>query len=227
MPDPLPLIFLCHLHQPLYKDPLTGASRLPWVRLHGVGAYTTMAMLAAEFPELPVTFNLVPSLLLQIQDYASGGVSDPWLDLARKPAEELTPGEGDALLRSFFLARPETMIVPYPRYRQLWQLRGTAGHEPAAARWTPSQLRDLQVWFHLAWTSPLVRAQDPVARELVAKGEGFSEADKLALLALHRELLGALVGRYRQLQDQGCVELCTSPFYHPILPLLCDLAVAH
>lgn len=224
MPGSLPLILLWHFHQPLYKDPLTGVSRLPWVRLHGVGAYTTMAMLAAEFSELPVTFNLVPSLLLQIEDYASGRGSDPWLDLALKPAEELTPAERDALLRSFFLASPETMIFPHPRYRQLWQLRGIAPQ--AAAGWTPSQLRDLQVWFHLAWTSPLVRTQDPVASELVAKGEGFSEEDKHALLALHRALLGALVSRYRQLQDSGCVELSTSPFYHPILPLLCDLAVA-
>ncbi|MBI4609586.1 MAG: glycoside hydrolase [Candidatus Rokubacteria bacterium] len=226
MPGPLSVILLWHLHQPLYKDLVSGAYRLPWARLHGVGAYTTMAMVAAELPELPVTFNLVPSLLLQIEDYASGSGSDPWLELALKPAEELTPDEGRRLVRSFFLARPETMIFPHPRYRQLWQLRDSALRDATEARWPQSQLRDLQVWFHLAWTSPLIRAQHPVARALVAKGEGFSEADKLALLTLHRELLGGLAARYRDLQDRGCAELSTSPFYHPILPLLCDLAVA-
>lgn len=226
MPGPLPIILFWHLHQPLYKDLGTGAYRLPWTRLHGVGAYTTMAMVAADFPDLPVTFNLVPSLLWQVEDYASGAGRDPWLELGLKPAEELTPEETLRLFQSFFLARPETMIFPHPRYRQLWQLRDTALREASAARWPPSQLRDLQVWFHLAWTSPLVRARDPVARELVAKGEGFTEADKLALLTLHRELLGGLAARYRALQDHGSAELSTSPFYHPILPLLCDLGVA-
>lgn len=230
MSRPLPVVLLWHLHQPLYKDPAAGRCLLPWARLHGVNAYTTMAILADEFAELPLTFNLVPCLLLQIQEYATGAVSDPWLEAALRPADELEQDQRCFLLRWFFLGRPEAMILPHPRYRELWQLRGSDIREEALVRaalgWTSAQLRDLQVWFHLAWTSPLLRERDPALRALVQKGSGYTEEEKSALLAIHRTALGALAGRYRRLQETGAAEISTSPFYHPILPLLCDLAAA-
>ena len=230
MNRPLSVVFLWHLHQPLYKDPASGRCLLPWARLHGVNAYTTMALLADEFAELPLTFNLVPCLGLQIQEYATGAVSDPWLEAALRPADGLELDERCFLLRWFFLGRPEAMILPHQRYRELWQLRGSDVREEelirAAPRWTPAQLRDLQVWFHLAWTSPLLRERDPALQALVEKGSGYTEEEKSALLAIHRTALGALAGRYRRLQEHGAAELSTSPFYHPILPLLCDLAAA-
>jgi alpha-amylase/alpha-mannosidase (GH57 family) len=189
-----------------------------------------MAILAGEFADLPMTFNLVPSLLIQIQDYGEGRASDPWLEVAQKPADALDLNDRLFLLRSFFLARPETMIAPSPRYRELWQLRGGDPTEDelaeSALHWTEGQLRDLQVWFHLAWTSPIIRERDPTLRALLEKGKGYSEEEKSLLLSLHQSLLAALVDRYRRLREAGAVELSTSPFYHPILPLLCDVSVA-
>ena len=38
------LVFLWHLHQPDYRDPVgVGDMALPWVRLHATGAYTDLA----------------------------------------------------------------------------------------------------------------------------------------------------------------------------------------
>ena len=57
------------MHQPYYKDPFTGVYRLPWVRLHGTKDYLDMAEILDDFPDIKQTFNLVPSLLLQLNDY--------------------------------------------------------------------------------------------------------------------------------------------------------------
>ena len=41
----LGIAFLWHMHQPFYKDTLTGKYLMPWVRLHGVKDYFPMALL--------------------------------------------------------------------------------------------------------------------------------------------------------------------------------------
>ncbi len=67
----LRVIILWHQHQPYYKDLVTGEYRLPWVRLHALKDYYGMVKLLDEFPNVHQTFNLVPSLITQIQDYVS------------------------------------------------------------------------------------------------------------------------------------------------------------
>ena len=87
------VVVLWHQHQPFYKDLVTGAYRLPWVRLHALKDYYGMVKLLDEFPEVHQTFNLVPSLIAQISDYVSGTAIDPFLAVASKPAPDLTPEE--------------------------------------------------------------------------------------------------------------------------------------
>lgn len=226
----LTLVLLWHHHQPLYRDPASGQWLLPWVRLHGTNEYYTMAQVAREVPELAITFNLVPVLFHQLDAYARGEATDPWLEICRKPVGDLLEQERHFLLESFFLANPDTMILPHPRYRELWELRGLEPSprttQTALSLFRPRDLLDLEVWFHLAWTSPLLREGDELVRGLVEKGEDFTEEEKAALLGRQQEILGQILGLYRALQDGGAVELATSPTYHPILPLLCDLRVA-
>ncbi|MBI1864308.1 MAG: glycoside hydrolase, partial [Nitrospirae bacterium] len=111
MPDQrLHVALVWHMHQPLYRDPSTGNARLPWVRLHAWKDYLDMLLLAEEFPGLRMTFNMVPSLLEQILDYADARASDPFLDHTRFPAADLTPDQKTFILESFFMAHPENMI---------------------------------------------------------------------------------------------------------------------
>src|SRR3954470_5941532 len=84
------LLFLWHMHQPYYKDLVSGEYRLPWVRLHALKDYYGMVKLLDEFPSVHQTFNLVPCLITQIQEYVAGTAKDPLLNLASKPAAELT-----------------------------------------------------------------------------------------------------------------------------------------
>ncbi|MBI5379672.1 MAG: glycoside hydrolase, partial [Nitrospirae bacterium] len=227
--EPLYLAFLWHMHQPLYKDLRTGAYTLPWVRLHGTKDYFDMAAVLEGFPELRQTFNLVPSLLDQIEDCAAGAI-DPFLELTLRSAADLTTEEKLFLIEHFFMAHPETMILVHPRYRELLHKRGDLyGPEEvrqAVRYFSIADYRDLQVWFNLAWFDPLFQEQDPLIRELIGKGRGFTEEEKALLAVKQREVLAGIVPLYRRLQEQGQIELTTSPYYHPILPLLCDTEVA-
>src|SRR5450759_1373891 len=121
----MPRILLCfvwHMHQPFYKDLLTGEYRLPWTRMHALKDYYGMVQILEEFPEVHQTFNLVPSLLAQIDEYATGSADDPFLRMALKPAEELTDEEQAYILRYFFQANPGRLIYRYPRYGELYDM---------------------------------------------------------------------------------------------------------
>src|SRR5260221_10060885 len=103
------------------------------------------------------TINLVPSLLVQLQRYTERGGSDQFLDVSRTPADSLTESDALFLLDNFFMANPEHMIRPFPRYLELYTRRNpgrcTAGD--ARRRFGVRDLRDLQVWFNLTWIHPL------------------------------------------------------------------------
>ncbi len=213
---------LWHMHQPFYRDLRTGEHILPWVRLHALKDYYGMVALLREFPQVRVTFNLVPSLLAQLEAYVAGTARERHLELGLKPAEQLTERERVFCAEEFFHAHHPRMIAPYPRYAELCAQRDELGSTRAAARWTVGDLRDLQVWHKLVWLDPYYLDGDPRVRGLIDKGRDFTEDDKHALAAIERELLGRVIPEYREAAARGQVELSTSPFYHPILPLLCD-----
>ncbi len=113
------LCFLWHMHQPFYKDLLTGEYRLPWTRMHALKDYYGMVQILEEFPEIHQTFNLVPSMLVQMDEYARGTANDPFLRAALKPAEALSEDERSFILRYFFQANQARLINRYPRYAEL------------------------------------------------------------------------------------------------------------
>lgn len=231
MPDsPLHIAFLWHMHQPCYKDPFTGLYRLPWVRLHGVKDYLDMVRVGAEFPGLRQTFNVVPSLFEQLKDYLDNGAADRHLELTRRPAADLTEAERRFVIENFFLANWETMIKPFPRYYELLAMRGFRAApgdlERASRYFTERDLRDLQVLFNLSWIDPLFRNADSALSGLVNKGRDFTEEEKLLVIDKQFEILRQIVPEYRRMSEEGRIELSVTPFYHPILPLLCDTDIA-
>src|SRR5262250_2874943 len=115
------LLFLWHMHQPYYKDLVSGEYRLPWVRLHALKDYYGMVKLLEEFPAIHQTFNLVPSLMIQLQDYVNGTARDPFFDLLSKPASDLSLAEREFSLDYLFQGNLQNMIGRYPRYRELWE----------------------------------------------------------------------------------------------------------
>ena len=220
---------LWHMHQPYYEDLVTREHILPWVRLHALKDYYGMVALLDEFPDVRLTFNLVPSLLVQLEAFAAGRARDRYLELGLKAADALTGDERVFILQNFFHAQRQRMIDIYPRYAELLARRGavaTVEQAQAAARgFDVDDFRDLQVWQKLAWIDPYYMdadSGDARVRNLVEQGRQFSEDDKLALRGVELEILNRVIPAYRAAASSGRVELSTSPFYHPILPLLCD-----
>ena len=220
------LCFLWHMHQPYYTDPLTGSASMPWVRLHATKAYYDMAFLLARFPQARSTFNFTPSLLLQLEEFSAGRVRDLFLEYAQRPAADLTPTEKAFLIRHFFSANWATMVRPFPRYQELLVKRGLDIHgqdlERLAKQFSTQDFLDLQVWHNLAWFGYGSLERFPRLAELRAKNRGFTEEDKREVLALQQTAIRDIIPMYRALQDREQIELTTTPFFHPILPLVID-----
>src|SRR3989440_1768705 len=217
------------MHQPYYKDDLTNTFLLPWVRLRCAKDYYKMPALLDDYPAMKQTFNLVPSLVAQVQDYVDGGFTDIYLDLARRPLSELTGDERAFIARWMTEGSQIRRVRQYPRYLELVRKREQSWPRSTAdlARlFSDSELRDLLVWFNLSWIGPEVMDRDSQIAELVRKGRDFSQADIEPVLRVHLELIQKVLPKYRELEDRGQAELITSPYYHPILPLIADLGIA-
>ena len=227
---PLYIAFVWHMHQPYYKDDISGSYTLPWVRMHGIKDYYDMPALLADFPQIHQTFNLVPSLLKQIRDYVENGATDKFLALTLKPAAELDFEDKLFLLKNSFMANWDTMIKPYPVYWQLLDRRGYSVSpndlQNAIRYYTTQDYLDLQVWFNLTWFDPLFKQNDPFLKGLIQKGSGFTENEKTLLTAKQRDIMALIIPEYKRLAEMGRIELTTTPFYHPILPLLYDTDLA-
>jgi alpha-amylase/alpha-mannosidase (GH57 family) len=225
------LAFLWHMHQPLYREPETGEYLMPWVRLHATRAYYDMAWMLERHPGIRCTVNFTPVLLEQLAEYVAGTARDRLLDLTARPAADLSRQEREAVLRQFFMVDWETNIRPLPRYWELLHRRGrdlrTVDLPRVAAGFTAQELTDLQLLFNLSWIGFGGLRDDPSLQALRDKGQGFDQADLDGLLAAQRKLLAAVVPRWRALADRGQVELSSTPYFHPILPLVCDTDSAH
>jgi alpha-amylase/alpha-mannosidase (GH57 family) len=217
------LVFLWHMHQPYYKDLVTGQYRLPWVRLHALKDYYGMVKLLDEFPDVHQTFNLVPSLIAQIQDYVSGAALDPFWQVAALPAHELDFSERLFAIQYLFQANTDNMIGRYPRYRELWAQYRSKPEDAArlVPQLTNSDLTDLQVLSQIAWMDEFF-LQDPDIQELVEKGRGYSADDQQLVVNKQRQFLAKVLPAYAVAAQRGSIEISTSPYYHPILPLVCD-----
>lgn len=223
----LRICFLWHMHQPYYKDPESGSYVLPWVRLHAIKDYAALPVIFRGHPGVRHTVNLVPSLLVQVRDYVENGADDVFLSVSRKNALELTREENEFLLRNFFSAYAPTMILPQPRYAELFR-----GHEAAlqslgrknggSRGYGASEYTDLATLFNLTWFHPLFREEDRELSRLWRKGSAYTEREKHYVLDRQIDVMGRVFEEYRRLTREDAGELSSSPMYHPILPLLID-----
>jgi len=220
------LMMLWHMHQPQYRDPTTGKYVLPWTRLHALKDYWGMVRVLEEFPRIHATFNVVPSLGMQLEEYASGKFDEPWFTAAFRPAATLTAEDKSEILLRGFQLNYDHLLARWPRYIELHQIVNSQGGDRALQTLRERDWRDLQVLSQLAWMDEEYLASDPVVSRLARKGTDFTEQDKQELCEKQIELLGRVLPEYRRAAATGQIEISATPFYHPILPLLCDSDIA-
>jgi alpha-amylase/alpha-mannosidase (GH57 family) len=224
------IVFLWHMHQPYYVDPTAHTAVMPWVRLHSVKGYLDMISVIEDFPSVRLNFNLTPVLMLQIKELIDGVVDDRWLNWSRRPAADLDEQEKFALLENFFKIHWDSLIKPYPRYWELLHKRGLTFYRDDVRRglryFNTQEFLDLQTWFNLAWCGYTADRLFPELAELKRKGRNFTEREKDRVLEIHFEIMRLVIRKYREAEERGQVELTTTPFFHPILPLIYDSAFA-
>jgi len=218
-----------HMHQPDYRDSITGEYVLPWTYLHALKDYTDMAWHLEANPAARVSFNFVPVLLDQLEDYAEqfrqGEIRDPLLALlAEKDLNNLSDDRCELIIQSCFKSHHEKMLSPFAHYQRLYNIFKTLESESVTPfNYLSAQYKaDLLVWYHLAWTGESIRRENKLVQNLMTKGFQFTLDDRLKLFKLIGELISGLIPRYRKLQKSGQIEISSTPHYHPILPLLLD-----
>lgn len=226
MSHPLYVAFIWHQHQPLYKScsgisSLSVQYRLPWVRLHGTKDYLDLVLLLERYPKLHQTVNLVPSLILQLEDYIAGTAFDPYLEVTLTPCQQLTQSQREFIIQHFFDANHHTLIDPHPRYRELYYQRQEKGQAWCLANWQENDYGDLLAWHNLAWIDPLFW-DDPQINAWLKQQRNFTLSDRQRIYSKQREILSRILPQHRKMQQSGQLEVTTSPYTHPILPLLAD-----
>jgi alpha-amylase/alpha-mannosidase (GH57 family) len=234
MSDRLPVVLLWHMHQPPYRDALSGRYVLPWTWLHAIKDYTDMAAHLEQVPGAKAVVNFTPVLIEQIEDLAAAvraalttgkPLPDSLLATLSDVPLPAAPQARVALLNACLRADRENLISRHEPFAELVRLAPGLNDVERIVYASDQYLYDIAVWYHIAWLGESVRSDARVVR-LVARARGFDAADRRMLLELIGELLAGVLPRFRALSDAGRCELAVSPYSHPILPLLFDFGAA-
>ncbi|MFC1566520.1 glycoside hydrolase [bacterium] len=227
MKCPLYIAFIWHHHQPYYKDPNKNVFTVPWVRFHSAKDYYDLVQILDDFPNIHQTFNIVPSLMKQINEYTQDNVKDVCQIISEKNTKDLDYEDKKFIIENFFAANSKTMIEPYPRYNELFQsLHHHKNIQTKIKAFTEKDFRDLVTWYNLTWIYPYFIEQDEKLKGLKDRGHTFTEQEKNYVLNKHMDIMKMVLPKYKQMQDKGRIEVSTTPFYHPIMPLLVDNYIA-
>jgi len=231
----LPVVLLWHMHQPQYRDALTGRYVLPWTYLHAIKDYTDMAAHMEANPAVRAVVNFTPVLLEQLEEISrrvaghlrtGSPLPDPVLALLGPDPVPAEPAERLELLRACLKAQRKQMIERFGPYLELATLAETLATPERVSYASDQLIHDLAVWYHLAWLGETVRRSDTFVSSLTQQGRQFTDAQRRELLTLVGDLVAAVVPRYRKLSERGQCELSVTPYGHPIIPLLLDFQAA-
>ncbi len=218
----LSIAFYWHMHQPVYQLSPDGDYLMAWARLHAVKDYLDMITILDNFKDIKLNVNLVPVLLDAFIDYGEKGFHDIHSRLTVTSIEELNNEDKEFILNNFFDANYKTMIYPYSQYNKLFQKRQSMSEIDVGA-FSDQEYSDLMALFNLVWFDPAYREVYPKLKRLFKKGKNYSLKDRIEIIELQREIIRQIIPSYRKYVEEGKVEVTTSPYYHPILPIMLDI----
>jgi alpha-amylase/alpha-mannosidase (GH57 family) len=210
--NPLNLCFFWHMHQPDYRGS-DGVMIMPWVFLHAIKDYYEMPWLLSRHKGLKATFNITAPLIEQLNLYSDPLQNDYFLYLWEMHPSKLEDKEKVWLIKTCKSTQYETMIKPIENFNKLYHYEYLSDDE----------LIDFEVLFMLSWCGNYLRQENSVVMELFHKGTGFTQADKALLLKSLCDFVATILPFYATLQKEGIISISTTPYNHPILPLLLDM----
>src|ERR1700685_4573196 len=147
-PARLPVVLLWHMHQPQYRDALTGQYTLPWTYLHAIKDYTDMAAHLESNPQARAVVNFTPVLIEQIEEIArrigehlrsGSALPDRMLSLRGPDSVPTEPAVRLELLRGCLRAQRRQMIERFGPYLELATIAETLA-TPGRGRRPPAHL---------------------------------------------------------------------------------------
>ncbi len=219
----LHLAFLWHMHQPMYLDPLTERFIMPWVRLHALKDYLDIPQAMLDAKNAKFNINFVPSLLTQLDDYIESKHMDDYLEFAYKNPDWMSPWEKEFVIKNFFNINREKIVFKSRRYKELYHKKNNMPPEFWSTSFSPQDIRDLQILFHLGWSGTALIKNSTLLKELIKKDSDFTENEKTALLNEQYEYLKTIRDFIKGLASNKNVEVSITPFYHPIIPVMNDI----
>lgn len=218
----LSIAFYWHMHQPVYQLSPEGDYLMPWTRLHAVKDYLDMVTILDNFKDIKLNFNVVPVLLDAFIDYGEKGLHDLHSRLTVTDIKDLTADDKEFILNNFFDSNYRTMILPYEEYNRLFQKRQTMAEADISA-FSEQEYSDLMALFNLAWFDPSYKNEYIALKKLFKKGKGYTLEDRQNIIEIQRDIIRRIIPAYRKYVEDGKIEITTSPYYHPILPILLDI----
>ena len=186
---------------------------MPWVFLHAIKDYYEMPWLLSLHKGVKASFNITPPLIEQLNLYSDPLKNDYFLSLWHKKPSELDIEQRTWLIKTCKSTQYETMIRPIPYFSELY-------HKDVLS---DAELIDFEVVFMLAWCGNYLRQENTLVKKLFIKEKAFTQDDKSILLDTLTSFLKGILPFYAHLQKQGRISLSTTPYNHPILPLLLDM----
>ncbi len=221
----LSIAFYWHMHQPVYQLNTDSDYLMPWVRLHGVKDYLDMLLIMDNYKKLKLNFNLVPALLDAFINYGENDYHDIHSRLTVTNISELTNDDKEFILNNFFDAEYSSMIFPYEIYNELYQKR-FINDQADINNFSDQEYSDIMAWFNLIWIDSIYKKMFPELKKLLKKGKNYTLKDRIEIIEIHRKIIRMIIPKYKEYLEKGRIEITTSPYYHPILPILLDIKTA-
>lgn len=218
----LSIAFYWHMHQPVYQLTPEGDFIMPWVRLHAVKDYLDMVLIINKFNNIKLNFNLVPVLLDSLIDYAENNIHDIHSRLTVKDVSDLSNDDKLFIINNFFDANFHSMILPNAQYTRLYQ-KSQQNPDNNINIYTDQEYSDLMALFNLAWFDPIYKNMYPELKKLIKKGKNYTTQDRIKIIDIQRDIIRQIIPVYKKFMNDGKIEITTSPYYHPILPILLDI----
>lgn len=219
MQKELSVAFVWHFHQPNYQTQPNGIRLMPWARLHAIKDYLDMLLILDKYPKIKLNFSLVPVLLDTIEDYGNNDGHDIHSKLTITPTNELTDDDKLYILNYFFDANYENIISKNPRYNELY-IKRYSNPEIGINDFSEQEYADIMMLFNLVWFDNIWKDVYPELRAFEEKGRNYDLKDRQELIELNRKIIRQIIPTFKKYQDDGRIEIITSPYNHPILPIL-------